>query len=286
MKLCWCDSKLFSSDLKLFSSNLEIIFVCFQVREIIVQVMASYSVVISSTFEYFRDTKNGMISILLHPLLVSCPSVLFCRLWALSHHHPTRRDATSAAILPLLRLPTISAAIPPSATRTATSVVYAAVLSLLQLHVLAPNFAKWIGASSAKFWPPTGRQQLEEALTQSTQHRNKGAAPSLFAVFQHVIGRAFRETGQMLDRVGVRGVIPRQTGPTTWSQRHLPIQGSPKSTQTIIQFILERSTDGPWYYFRVGIFGTFRLTACRLNGDNRRIELLHATTQLFIWWHK
>ena len=54
MKLCWCDSKLFSSDLKLISSELEIIFVCFQVREIIVQVIASYSDVISSNFESFQ----------------------------------------------------------------------------------------------------------------------------------------------------------------------------------------------------------------------------------------
>ena len=43
--------ELFSSDLKLFSSKLEIIFMCFQVREIIVQVIASYPVVISSNFE-------------------------------------------------------------------------------------------------------------------------------------------------------------------------------------------------------------------------------------------
>lgn len=37
-------------------------------------------------------------------------------------------------------------------------------------------------------------------------------APSLFSVFRHVLSRALRETGQMMDRVGVRGVIHANQG--------------------------------------------------------------------------
>lgn len=37
-------------------------------------------------------------------------------------------------------------------------------------------------------------------------------APSIFAVIRHVISRALRETGQALDRVGVRGVVHAHQG--------------------------------------------------------------------------
>ncbi|KAL7522730.1 hypothetical protein ACHAWX_007411 [Stephanocyclus meneghinianus] len=52
-------------------------------------------------------------------------------------------------------------------------------------------------------------------------------APSIFAVIRHVVSRALRETGQMLDRVGIRGVVHanqgRRMGPDDpyWFNDHL-----------------------------------------------------------------
>ena len=52
-------------------------------------------------------------------------------------------------------------------------------------------------------------------------------APSIFQVIRHVLSRALRETGQALDRVGVRGIIHahqgRRMGPDDpyWFDDHL-----------------------------------------------------------------